>query len=85
MSYSYANLLRAYSPGHIRLLKAISQEGCVKEILSGTFISKHKLRAASSVSSALKKLIDNELVYETANGYIIYDRLMNEYLCAQPF
>jgi AAA+ ATPase superfamily predicted ATPase len=80
MSYSYANLLRTYSAGHIRLLKAISKEGCVKEILSGGFISKHSLRAASSVSSALKKLIDNELVYETANGYIIYDRFMNEYL-----
>jgi AAA+ ATPase superfamily predicted ATPase len=85
MSYSYANLLRTYSAGHIRLLKAISKEGCVKEILSGGFISKHSLRAASSVSSALKKLIDNELVYETANGYIIYDRFMNEYLRSLAF
>jgi AAA+ ATPase superfamily predicted ATPase len=85
MSYSYADLLRTYSAGHIRLLKAISKEGCVKEILSGEFISKYRLRAASSVKSALKKLINNQLVYLTTNGYIIYDRFMNEWLRRQSF
>ena len=85
LSYSYADLLKAYSAGNIRLLKAIAQEGCVKEILAGSFISKHKLRAASSVSMSLKKLIEKELVYETENGYIIYDRFMNEWLRSLPF
>ena len=42
------------------------------------FIAKHKLKAASSVSSSLKTLIERELVYETDNGYIIYDRFMGE-------
>lgn len=36
------------------LLKAIAKEGCVKEALAGDFISKYRLRAASSVSAALK-------------------------------
>lgn len=85
LSYSYADLLKAYSAGNVRLLKAIAREGCVKEVLSGDFISKHKLRAASSVSASLKKLLDNELVYQTANGYIIYDRFMGEWLRMQPF
>ena len=84
-SYSYADLLKAYSAGHVRLLKAIAQEGCVKEVLAGDFISKHRLKAASSVRSALKKLIDNELVYQTADGYIIYDRFMGEWLRKQVF
>lgn len=84
-SYSYVDLLKAYSAGHVRLLKAIAQEGCVKEVLSGNFISKHKLRAASSVNAALKKLLANELVYQTADGYIIYDRFMNEWLRSQVF
>ena len=84
-SYSYADLLKAYSAGHVRLLKAIAQEGCVKEVLAGDFISKHRLNAASSVRSALKKLIDNELVYQTADGYIIYDRFMGEWLRKQVF
>lgn len=84
-SYSYADLLKAYSAGHIRLLKAIAREGCVKEVLAGDFISRHRLRAASSVSASLKKLLDNELVYQTPCGYIIYDRFMNEWLRQQPF
>lgn len=84
-SYSYADLLKAYSAGHVRLLKAIAQEGCVKEVLAGDFISKHRLKAASSVRSALKKLIENELVYQTADGYIIYDRFMGEWLRKQVF
>lgn len=84
-SYSYADLLKAYPAGHARLLKAIAQEGCVKEVLAGNFISKHKLRAASSVSSALKKLVANELVYQTTDGYIIYDRFMGEWLRNQVF
>ena len=84
-SYSYAGLLKAYSAGNVRLLKAIACERCVKEVLSGEFISKHKLRAASSVSSSLKKLVDHELVYQTTDGYIIYDRFMEEWLRMQVF
>ena len=84
-SYVYANMLKAYPPGAIRLLKAIAQEGCVKEALSGAFISKHKLRAASSVSASLKKLLDNELVYLSPNGYIVYERFLAEWLRRQPF
>lgn len=85
LSYSYADLLKAYSAGNIRLLRAIAHEGCVKEILSGDFISKHKLRAASSVSASLKKLIEKELVYQTEKGYIVYDRFMNDWLRKLPF
>lgn len=84
-SYSYADLLKAYPAGNVRLLKAIAREGCVKEVLSGDFIAKHKLRAASSVSASLKKLLDNELVYHSAQGYVIYDRFMGEWLRRQAF
>ncbi len=84
-SYSYANLLKAYSANNVRLLKAIACEGCVREVLSGGFIGRHNLRAASSVSASLKKLVDNELIYQTDKGYIVYDRLMAEWLRMQPF
>lgn len=84
-SYSYADLLKSYTAGNIKLLKAIAQDGCVKEVLSGDFIAKYKLRAASSVSSSLKKLLNNELVYLTDQGYIIYDRFMGEWLSNQAF
>lgn len=84
-SYSYADLLRTYSAGATRLLKAIAREGCVKEVMAGDFISKHRLRAASSVGSSLKKMLNNELLYQTPEGYIIYDRFMAEWLREQEF
>ena len=84
-SYTYADQLKAYTSGQVRLLKAIAKEGCVKEVLSGDFISAHKLRAASSVSAALKKLLGNELVYQTLGGYIVYDRFLGEWLRRQAF
>ena len=84
-SYTYADMLKAYSSGQVRLLKAIAKEGCVKEVLAGDFISAYRLRAASSVSAALKKLLENELVYQTADGYMIYDRFMGEWLRRQGF
>lgn len=85
LSYSYADILKAYRIGQVRLLKAISREGCVKEVLAGEFIAKYHLTAASSVRASLKKLLDNELVYRSDAGYIIYDRFMGEWLRRQLF
>lgn len=84
-TYTYENLLAAYPASNIRLLKAIAKSGCVKEINSGDFIAEYKLRAASSVNSALKKLIDREMVYKTPDGYIVYDRFLAVWLRQQPF
>ena len=84
-TYAYENLLNAYPSGSVRLLKAIASERCVKEVLSGDFISQHKLKAASSVNSAIKKLVGNELVYRTEEGYIVYDRFMGEWLRNRGF
>lgn len=84
-SYYYESLLTAYGSGISNLLRAIAKEGCVKEILAGEFITKHNLKAASSVRGLLKKAIDNELVYRTPEGYIVYDRFMAEWLRNRVF
>jgi hypothetical protein len=75
-TYTYENLLNAYPANSIKLLKAIADSNCVKEINSGDFISRYNLKAASSINTSLKKLLDNELIYKTPKGYIIYDRFM---------
>lgn len=85
LSYSYAELLNTCTPGQISLLKAIANEGCVNEVMAGSFIAKHRLRAASSVSAALKKLLNSELIYHSSDGYTVYDRFMGEWLRQQPF
>lgn len=78
--FVFARLLKAYPPGCANLLRAIAMEHCVKTPLSGDFIRKYSLKAASSVRSSLKKLIDSELVYLSDGGYIVYDRFMDDWL-----
>ncbi len=85
-SFMYANLLKAYSLNQQRLVKAIAREGRVKEILSGDFIHRNGLHAASSVSGAIKKLLDKELIRKSPYGeYIVCDRFLDEWLRKQPF
>lgn len=84
-TYTYENILSAYPTSSIKLIKAIAKEKCVKEINSGVFISTYKLKAASSVNTALKKLINKELIYKTPEGYIVYDRFMSIWLRQQLY
>lgn len=79
-AFAYESLFSAYPSGSIRVLKALAREGKVREPLAGAFIFRHELRAASSVSSALKTLVDNEMVYRSPEGYMVYDRFMAEWL-----
>ena len=78
--YDSQRLLTLLPDGARRLLKAIACEGVVKAPQSGAFISAYGLRAASSVKVSLEMLIDKELVYPGKTGYVVYDRLMAEYL-----
>lgn len=84
-TYTYENILTAYSASNIKLIKAIATERCVKEVNSGEFITKYRLKAASSVNASLKKLINKEIIYKTSNGYIVYDRMMSKWLREQPY
>lgn len=83
--YGYQNLLAAYTSGAIRLVKAIAKERVVPEINAGAFISKYRLKAASSVNTALRTLTKMEMVYRTENGYIVYDRFFAIWLRQQPY
>jgi len=58
------------------LLRAVAAEGEVKQPTSGLFIKKYHLRSASSVQRALASLIEEEYLYPTEEGYIVYDRFM---------
>ena len=79
-AYEYETILDGCTEGAARLLKAIAAEGCVAEITGGRFISRHGLKAASSVKAALRSLLAADLVYRTDAGYIVYDRLFGLWL-----
>lgn len=79
-TYGYQELLNAYSNVQVNLLRAIAKEKVIAQINSGDFISKYRLKNSSSVSRALKKLTDNELIYKSEKGYTIYDRFLGLWL-----
>ncbi len=85
LAYNYGHLLSAYTNNNVALLKAVAREGVVSEINSGKFISKHNLKASSSVNTSLAKLLNDELIYKTESGYIVYDRFMAIWLKQQLF
>mgnify|MGYP000855214128 FL=1 len=58
----------------------LAMEKVVLQINSGDFISKYRLKNSSSVSRALKKLMENELIYKSEKGYVVYDRFLGLWL-----
>lgn len=83
--FMFQNYLALLTDNQAKLLKAIAKEEPVSAINSGEFIGKHKLKAVSSVNTALKTLINKELIYKSDMGYIVYDRFFGQWLREQPF
>ena len=79
-TFAYQELLNAYSDVQVSLLRAVAKEKVVAQINSGEFISNYNLKSSSSVSRALNKLMENELIYKSEKGYIVYDRFLGLWL-----
>lgn len=56
------------------LFLAIAREGKATAVTGGGFIKKHKLNSASSVSSALKGLLEKDFITMDKNVYSVYDQ-----------
>ena len=78
--YIYADLLKSQNRTAAKLLQAIAQEKLVKSPTASEFIVKHQLNAPSSVATALKALLDNELLYKDTQGIRVYDYLFSCWL-----
>ena len=79
-AFEYGDLLHSRSEAEQMLLVAVAKEGPVAEPLAGDFIARHGLRATSTVSSALKNLQRDDLLYQTERGYVVYDRFFGVWL-----
>lgn len=77
---SYKDLLSRLAPKQKLLLQAIAKERVVKGITSSTFIKKYNLSSASSVQSALKPLLKNDIVTQNDDAYRVYDYFLSEWL-----
>lgn len=57
------------------LLYAIARDGEAERITSSEFLKKHSLSSASSIQSAIKKLLEKDLVTELNKKYAVTDKL----------
>ncbi len=57
------------------LLYAIAKEGEAARITSAAFIKRHSLASASSVQSAMKKLLEKDIITEINKVFSVTDRL----------
>lgn len=62
------------------LFLAIAREGKATAVTGGGFIKKHKLNSASSVSSALKGLLEKDFITMDKNVYSVYDQFFSIWL-----
>ena len=66
-----------------QVLKAIAIEGKAKQTQSVAFIRKYGLTSASSVQSALRQLLDKDLITVEQGSYRIDDRFFGFWLKSQ--
>lgn len=83
-SWEYAALLKSLPAGVVRLLKAVARARCVKEPTSAAFLSENALRGASSVRLSARKALEDELLYASDEGLVVYDRLFAIWLSRLP-
>lgn len=75
--HSYRSLLTS---NQWQLLHAIAGEDAISEPTSGEFIRKYQLSSASTVSQALKSLLDKELIYTENGSYYVSDVFFSAWL-----
>ena len=74
---NYRNLLTEYQ---WKVLIAIAKEGNAKLITSKEFIANYKLGTPSSVHTAVKSLLNKEMIYKEQDDYFIYDVFLERWL-----
>ena len=62
------------------LLYAIAKDGEAEKVLSAKFIKRHNLSSASSVQSALKKLLERDIVTEINKVYSVTDKFFGMWI-----
>ena len=62
------------------LLYAIAKDGDAEKVLSAKFIKRHNLSSASSVQSALKKLLERDSVTEINKVYSVTDKFFGMWI-----
>jgi len=78
--FDYLNILNLMTENQRKLMKAIALEGIVARPNANEFLQKHNLPSPSSVNQTLKVMLDREILFQTLDGYQIYDVFFGRFL-----
>lgn len=79
----YASILPLLPEKQRDVVKAIAAEGVVTAPTAGAFIHRYHLKSASTMKSAIDALVNKEIIYHHAKGYMVYDRFFAKWLKVQ--
>ena len=77
---SYKTLLSNLPPRQKMVLQAIAKEGVARNVTSMKFVKQYNLGSASSVQSAVRLLLKNDLITQEDGCYRVYDYFFSEWL-----
>ena len=77
---SYKTLLSNLPPRQKMVLQAIAKEGVARNVTSMKFVKQYSLGSASSVQSAVRLLLQNDLITQEDGCYRVYDYFFSEWL-----
>lgn len=79
-SDTYESLFYQMPSRQRSIFLAIASEGIVSEPTSSSFVKKYNLVSASSVSSAIKGLLDKDFITNDLSGFSVYDKFFQLWL-----
>lgn len=77
---SYREQIALLSPRQKQLLQAIARAGNASNITSQAFVSRHRLQSSSSVQSAARQLLADDVITREGNCYRVSDYFLGEYV-----
>ena len=80
---SYNTLYYQMTEKQRSILLAVAAEGVAENVSSGAFVRKYRLHSASSALSAIKTLLDKDLVARTGNAYSVSDKFFGLWLATR--
>jgi len=82
-SDSYQLLLMQIPEKQRMVFTAIAREGKARAVSSGSFVKKYHLQSPSTVLSAVKGLLEKDLITQEDGAYCVYDRFFRLWLLQQ--
>jgi uncharacterized protein len=76
----YSSYQKILTKAQWQVLLAIAREGYAEKVTSKKFLSKHNLAASSTVNSALKTLINNEVVVFEDGKHFVHEVIFGRWL-----